>query len=362
MAASTGIKKVAEYAGVSIGTVSKVLNPGTSANNIRFSNETREKVLQAARMLNYQPSYGAKLLRGEKTQTIGFAVSLPGDHNFSFLSDYTFRLLNGIGQKAKERNYQVLLLNGVDYRHFLDVRRLDALILTGFAPERNPYAAEQRTLYSHFNERNYPFAVMHGHEADDGETPVARFGTDNRSGMRQIAELLARRGIEEAGFIGELTSNPQFDHLERLALLRGELAARGIRLREESVIVRSGGDVPDRPRMGNYSEPDGMEALDILLARKALPRAVVCGNDNIAMGVLKRAHDLGLKVPEELGIIGCDDAPWSKFLHPGLTTLHQPLEKLGAAAVEFVLEKRLHPEMENRSMQMEPVLVERESV
>ena len=109
----TGIRTVAELAGVSIGTVSKILNPGSSA-NIRVSAETREKVLAAADRLGYRPSYGAKLLRGESTRTIGFAVTLPGDHTDTYLSNYTFRLLNGIGREASRRHYQVLLIQGED--------------------------------------------------------------------------------------------------------------------------------------------------------------------------------------------------------------------------------------------------------
>ena len=130
-----GIRNVAQLAGVSIGTVSKILN-SESAANIRVSDETRQKVLKAAEKLDYRPSYGAKLLRGESTRTIGFATSLPKDHNVSYLSTYTFRLLNGIGPAASKNGYQVLLLNGVDYRYFMNIKRMDALIMAANSEQK----------------------------------------------------------------------------------------------------------------------------------------------------------------------------------------------------------------------------------
>lgn len=196
-----GIRSVAQLAGVSIGTVSKILNPGSAA-NIRVSEETRDKVLAAAEKLDYRPSYGAKLLRGESTRTIGFATSLPKDHNIAYLSSYTFRLLNGIGQAASLNGYQVLLLNGVDYSYFLNIKRVDALIMVSFPLCSNPERERMRGMFEEFARRNYPYVVINGEPAAPGEPVIPSIGVDNESGMRQIAELIRRKGTNRSGSPG----------------------------------------------------------------------------------------------------------------------------------------------------------------
>ncbi len=353
-----GIRMVAEEAGVSIGTVSKIMNPN-SANNINVSAATRRKVQEAATKLNYQASYGAKLLRGESSQTIGFAMSLPGDHSYAYLSRYILRLLNGVGRAASEQGYQILLLNGIDYRRFLDVKRLDALIINGFAPVNNPRQQEMDELFAHFMRHDYPFAVIGGHGA---ESSIPCFYADNAGGMQQIVELLQRKGITDVGFVGELTLNPQYDHQQRLEELRRRLALHNIALNERGSVFRAGGDVPEIPRVGAYARMDGQTAMDILYRRGTVPRCIVCGSDAIAAAVLKRALELGIKVPEQLGIIGFDDDPDVDMFNPGLTTVHQMLEEAGELAVEYVLEKIRNPKTSVVNMQLKTTLKERGTV
>ena len=350
----TGIRTVAELAGVSIGTVSKILNPGSSA-NIRVSVETREKVLAAADRLGYRPSYGAKLLRGESTRTLGFAVTLPGDHTDTYLSNYTFRLLNGIGREASRRHYQVLLIQGEDYRYYMDVKRIDALVLIGFPLDSNPLADQMRGLFEHFNARNYPYVVINNQLP--GVT-AAGIGVDNRSGMRQVAELIRRKGYESAGFVGELTPNPQRHHIERVRCLREFLAGSGCTFDDARILNGCGNGVPEVPRVGRYSHADGQAGLRYLLDNKLLPRCIVCGNDDIATGLLKAARAQKLRIPEELAVIGFDDNENAEYLEPALTTIRQPLEEFGRLAVSHLLDKINDPA---RTIQLtiEPELIER---
>lgn len=251
-----------------------------------FGGDAAKRWLAAADRLGYRPSYGAKLLRGESTRTIGFAVTLPGDHTDTYLSNYTFRLLNGIGREASRRHYQVLLIQGEDYRYYMDVKRIDALVLIGFPLDSNPLADQMRGLFEHFNARNYPYVVINNQLP--GVT-AAGIGVDNRSGMRQVAELIRRKGYESAGFVGELTPNPQRHHIERVRCLREFLAGSGCTFDDARILNGCGNGVPEVPRVGRYSHADGQAGLRYLLDNKLLPRCIVCGNDDIATGLLKAA-------------------------------------------------------------------------
>lgn len=354
-----GIRSVAELAGVSIGTVSKILNPSSSA-NIRVSAETREKVLAAVKKLDYRPSYGAKLLRGESTRTIGFAISLPKDHNAAYLSNYTFRLLNGIGHAASLKGYQVLLLNGVDYRYFMNIKRVDALIMINFPLCSNPERKRMYDMFEEFAQRNYPYVVINGEPGDESMPKIPLIRVDNASGMRQVAEFIVRKQYAAVGFAGELTPNPQLHHLERRRLLAEYLDGSGCRLLPEAVLLGSGNGVPDIPRIGRYSHDEGRAAMRYLMEKKCVPRCLVCGDDDIAMGVLKAAVEAGIRVPEELAVIGFDDDQNTDYLNPALTTVHQPLEEFGRLAVDYVLAKMEEPE-KLIELVIEPKLIERES-
>ena len=349
-----GIRSVAELAGVSIGTVSKILNPTSSA-NIRVSAQTREKVLAAVKKLDYRPSYGAKLLRGTSTRTIGFALSLPQTHDAVYLTNYAARILNGIGAEASRNQYQVLLIQGEDYRHFMDVRRIDALIMTGFQLRDNPLKEAMLEMFEHFNRRNYPYVVI-----NSGLPGIASASIeiDNEAAMKLVASLIVRRGFESVGFVGELTPNPQRHHAERILYLKRFLEGTGCRFEDSCILNGSGNGVPELPRSGAYNHDDGRAALDYLVRNHLLPRCIVCGNDNIALGVMQEALKYGLRIPEDLAVIGFDGDYNVGYMNPPLTTVEQPLEDFGCAAVQFLLRKLEDPS-ETLSLIMAPRLVER---
>ena len=349
-----GIRSVAELAGVSIGTVSKILNPSSSA-NIRVSAETREKVLAAVKKLDYRPSYGAKLLRGTSTRTIGFASSLPQTHDAVYLTNYAARILNGIGAEASRNQYQVLLIQGEDYRHFMDVKRIDALIMTGFQLRNNPLEEAMLEMFEHFNRRNYPYAVINS--GLSGIAPVS-IEIDNEAAMKQVASLIVRKGFESVGFAGELTPNPQRHHAERIMYLKRFLDGTGCRFEVGCILNGSGNGVPELPRLGAYNHDDGRAALRFLIQTGHLPRCLVCGNDNIALGVMQEAFLHHLRIPEDLAVIGFDGDYNVDYMNPPLTTVVQPLEEFGRIAVQFLLRRLIEPTC-TLSLLREPRLVER---
>lgn len=162
-------------------------------------------------------------------------------------------------------------------------------------------------MFEEFARRNYPYVVINGEPAAPGEPVIPSIGVDNESGMRQIAELIRRKGYESVGFAGELTPNPQSHHLERVRALERFLAGSGCRFSPELVLNGSGSGIPEVPRVGRYSHEDGRVILQYLHERKQIPRCMVCGDDDIAMGLLKAAREYGIRIPEELAVIGFDD-------------------------------------------------------
>lgn len=349
-----GIRMVAETAGVSIGTVSRILNPDSTV-NIKVSEKTRAKVLSAVEKLDYRPSYSARLLRGTSTRTIGFALSLPQTHDAVYLSNYTSRILNGIGAEASRNKYQVLLIQGEDYRHYMDVKRIDALIMTGFQLQDNPLEGAMLEMFEHFNRRNYPYVVINN--SLPGVT-TASIEIDNEAAMSRIASLILRKRFESVGFVGELTPNPQRHHAERIRCLKRTLEGTGCRFDDRCILNGSGNGVPELPRLGAYNHDDGKAALRYLLRNNLLPRCIVCGNDNIALGLMQAAFECRLRIPDDLAVIGFDGDYNVGYMNPPLTTIEQPLEEFGRIAVQFLLRKIDDPES-TLALMKEPQLIER---
>ncbi len=349
-----GIRDVARLAGVSVGTVSKVFNP-SGAVTIRMTEATRQRVLDAAEQLHYTPNYGATLLRGQSSRTIGFSLSLPAEVGAMYMSDYPREILNGLGRAAEAGNYQVLLIHGGDYRNYMDIERIDALVILGFRVINNARQADMLETFQRFNRRQYPYVVINN--ACDA-LPIPSINLDNRHGMELVAGLIRRKGYASVGFVGELTANPQRHHLDRENMLREALRGSSTDCDPKYSLNGTVHGAPDLPRVGLYSHADGMEAVRLLHSRGTLPRCLVCGNDHIAQGVICAAAQLGLRIPEELAVIGFDDLAYSRFFNPPLTTVCQPFEEIGRLAYEFVIRKLAEPEY-FAQVEIKPTLIER---
>ena len=356
MARKVGIQDVAREAGVSVGTVSKVLNPMSPA-NIRISEATRRKVLALAEKLNYTANYGAALLRGQRTGTIGFIVNLPGEFDSSAISGYQMRILNGVSAAALEGKYQLLLISGGDYSSFLEIKRVDALMMINFRLRDNQKLQEMIRMYRTFNERHYPYVVINNTCA---ALPVPSVCVDNAYGMKLVAERIVARRYESVGFIGEITDNLQQHHLERLESLREYLHGSPVSFPSNLCILGPDCGIVPIPRTGSFNHRDGVEAMRYLFEQKLVPRCLVCGNDDIAQGVIWMAVQSGIRVPDDLAVIGFDDQPGSDYWNPALTTVHQPLEEMGRLAYEYLLRKMDDPEY-FRQIAIKPTLMERMS-
>jgi len=350
-----GIREVAAAAGVSITTVSKAFNVTPGARLV--ADATMKKIHDAAHKLNYTPNYGATLLRGQSSMTIGFSISLPEEVSVSFLSEYPMRIINGLGPSANKHGYQLLLINGTDYSCYMDIKRIDALVMLSYQHVSNPRQQEMEKMFHRFDRLGYPYVIINNNR---DELSLPSINCDNRAGMRLIADLILRKDYASVGFLGELTRNPQKQHRDRLKDLQEFLSVRPGLLRSESVLNGSAPGVPDVPRLELYNKADGWAGLHYLVERKRLPRCLVCGDDEIASGALAACLKLGIRVPEELAVIGFDGSPNGLYSTPALTTVKQPLEEFGQMAFDYINRKIADPEYREVIM-VPPTLIERSS-
>ena len=322
---------VAEKAGVSFGTVSRVVN-----NDIHVKKETRERVLQVMEKLGYVANRQARSLAGGKSNIIGVLVPDLGtgyieeiirgiDAELS-LSDRDLILYTTHRTASKEANYVANLAKGM----------VDGLLLV---LPRSP-ADYIGTLTG----RNFPFVLI-DHQGTGRNCPAV--GATNWQGAYRATEYLIQLGHSRIGFItGSMDLGCSMDRLE------GYLSA--LRTHHAS-------DAPELIYEGTFFQPDGYAGASALLDLPNPPTAIFASNDIMAMGVMDAVRSRGLRIPDDISIVGFDDIPQSAVVRPALTTVKQPLEKMGRVATQMLLDLLRQPDKEAGRIELPTELVIRDS-
>ncbi|MGV3615857.1 MAG: LacI family DNA-binding transcriptional regulator [Fimbriimonas sp.] len=304
------IKDIARRLNLSVSTVSYALNDGPKP----VSEEVRNEVARVAAELGYRPNRAAKSLVTRRSRAIG--VVLPQIERDSLLGSFVQLSLNSIVNQAEEDHYDVMLLTAAERNRsagladLLQDSRVDGLIL--IAP---PEDAETFRLLRH---HSMPFAVVAG--GDDEPGPF--FRADDAEGVRHAMEHLWDLGHRRIAHFAGRTS--LFDARVRRSTYQTFLGARG-----ESPFpgyVLEGGYVREAGRL-----------LAPLMALPQPPTAVFCANDEMAIGALLAARTLGIRIPQDLSVVGFDDTPVAWSFDPALTSVRQPLEEMTYAAFADVL-------------------------
>lgn len=326
------IYDVAELAGVSLATVSRVINPGA-----KVSDKTREKVLAAMKQLGYRPNSIAQSLATRTSNTVGVLVSeLYGPFYGAMLSEIekTLRaagkfVLVAAGHSREEQERESI--------RFLVSRNCDALIL-------HVEALPDRFLVEH-NRKPAPFVVMNRKVRGLADQC---FSLNNELGGYLAARaLLDRRHRRIAYISGPLN---WVDAQQRLNGHKRALSEAGVAFDQRLLFE------------GDYHEAGGSDALAHLLDQGIPFTAVVCANDEMGAGAMACAHDRGLRIPEELSIVGFDDAPISRYVYPKLSTVHYPITDMSGVAARWVL-RNVYGQGEVGSQRVfEPSMVDRDSV
>jgi DNA-binding LacI/PurR family transcriptional regulator len=306
------MQDIADAAGVSQSTVSRVLTGAPNA--IPINPATRERILEVARQMRYRPNPLARGLRGAKTMLLGVIVREITDPFFSGCID-------AISTEANRRGYNVVLGHAhgrtdeaIALRAILETRHCDAILLLGDT-------SDQPRLLEELRDANFPVvALWQGMASMSG---ISVIDVDNRFGIDALMDHLLGLGHRKIAFIGGAFLGGRLigDIGERRVAFLERLAAEGLELPE--------GFVCDAPN----TFAGGSSSLTALMALPDRPTAVIATTDVLAVGALHAAGHLGLKVPDDVTVVGFDDLPMAEYTTPSLTTICMPIAQMAAAGV-----------------------------
>jgi len=325
------MRDVARLAGVSISTVSHVINETR-----HVSDTLQKRVLNAMDELGYMPNAIARGLVRKETLTIGmllpdianpfFAELSRGIEDTSYDHNYSVILCNSDGNLEKEHRYIKMLLE----------KRVDGIIFVAAGMSVEHIRVLQ--------ERNMPLVVI---DRELAGVVVDAVLTDNADGgwkaTRHLLELGHRRISCIAGPSGITLSD------QRITGYCQALCERDIPIDEDLIVE------------GDFQCEGGYQALKQLMQVDDPPTAIFSCNDLMAIGAMHAAHDLGREVPAELSVVGFDDIRFASFINPPLSTIHQPKYEMSTLAAKMLLERIQNPDMKVRRQVLKPRLVIRRS-
>lgn len=324
------LKTIAQHLQLTPGTVSAALNNSAAARSI--PEHTKQRILTAARELNYRPNYFARSLRLKRTYTIGVIAEEIGDA-------YGSMIISGIEQHLRQHNFFFLT---VIHRHDKKLLQTYSQMLQSRGVEGfitvDTSITEQPTL---------PTVAVAGHQRVTGVTNIV---LDHKRAATMALQHLQNLGHEQIAFLKgqpfSSDSNVRWDSIVEVA------AELGVRIRPELTVQMEGTD--STPMIGY---PVGRE----LLERRRPFTAVFAYNDISALGAIWAFREAGLRVPEDVSVVGFDDIPGAAFANPSLTTVRQPLLRMGQIAARTVIERIEKPESYEPEIAIEPEFVVRES-
>jgi DNA-binding LacI/PurR family transcriptional regulator len=312
------IRDVAKHAGVGLGTVSRVINDSP-----RVSAATRERVITAIAALNFVPNPTARRLSLGKTLTI--AVIVPW-----FTRPAEVERLRGVENTLAESEYDLVLYNveTVEKRdvYFHDVPRraqTDGVLIISLSPRDDDVEHLAHSTFRFLVDANHPSLKS-----------LNRVITDDVVGGRDATQYLINLGHTRIGYISDPLDTP-FNFTSSRDRLQGYHQA----LKAAGIPVRA-----DFHRQGEHGRYEARRLACEMLQLPDRPTAIFAASDTQALGVLEAAQDLGLRVPEDLSVMGYDDIEISEYI--GLTTMRQMLYKSGTRGVELLLEVLSDPAME----------------
>lgn len=304
------IEDVAKEAGVSIATVSRVLN-----RNQAVREATAKKVYAAIEKLHYEPNLMGRNLRKNESRVL--LILTPNIQN-----PYYAHILSGIGDAASEKGYSALIYNSAEKpereREAMDMlhrRRADGAILL---------ASNLGCHWLKEYERQYPMVQCSEY---DPEVDIAHVSIDNYAATCEGMEYLVKLGHTNIATIS--SENEYYSTRQRLRAYRDTMSNHGLPLREDYICYAA----------RDYSFKSGRKAARALLNIAPRPTAIFCISDTLALGAVTAAREMGLRVPEDLSVIGFDDVDYTTMMHPYISTISQPCYQLGRHATEMLYDQ-----------------------
>ncbi len=320
-----GIEEVAHVAGVSTTTVSRVMN-GVST----VSEENRRRVNDAIRKLKYRPNPSAQRLAGGKANTVGLII--PRFEGI-FHSYYAMQVLQGIGGTA-ERIRSDLLLHitdgvsfpkGVDGAIFVDIFGCEDLL--------------DRSL-----DMELPVVILNHYL---NELPISCVAIDNKTAAEHVVDYLVKLGHKEIATItGDLKTQAGLDRYDGFVKA---IKSHQMQLRDDYI------------KFADFGLPSARVAAEALFTMSDRPTAVFVASDDMALEAINIAQSKGLRVPEDISIIGFDDNPAAVHARVPLTTVSQPLRKMGSLSLDILSDLMSGKKQNPTKMLLPTELVERQS-
>jgi DNA-binding LacI/PurR family transcriptional regulator len=308
---SISIQDIARAAGVSHTTVSRALR-----DNPVISLEVRKHIQQLASEMGYTPNAIAQSLKGRRSNTIGLVVT-------SIADPFVGRVVRGIEEVAQKAGVCIILsvsnnnpdqeMNVIETFHR---RRVDGIITV---------ASKVSSQYRKRLERIHVPTVLINQQAEAAGELFHSVSVDDYGGARLAVDYLVNLGHRAIGYLG-VASRPRSNR-QRLEGYRDAMVSAGLAVQEQWIKIAA----PTQDDDVN----DGKNLLHGLV--QAGVSAVFCYNDMIAIGALMTCRELGLKVPEQLSVVGFDNVPFAQYITPPLTTINQPKLRLGQMAMEMIL-------------------------
>ncbi len=323
------IKEVAKKANVAVSTASYALN-GIK----KVSPETKEKVVQAARELNYRKNGFASDLKRNSTKTLALILS---DLSGPFYSE----LIRGVQDVATDHGYDLIACSAIGGENstaakFLTEHRVDGCIVLA-----HNITDEMLKNVAH---HNFPIILL-DREIEVDSTVHVR--VNNKKGGFKATEYLIQNGHTDIAFVSGPSNS--YDNKMRFAGYQEALQAYNIELQNKWVVS------------GNFTREGGESAANILAAQDQVPTAIFFANDEMAVGGMEAFQKRGISIPNDISIIGFDDILEAKYVYPKLTTIRQPKYEMGASATHIIFQI-LKNEKVNPTFELHTDLIIRESV
>jgi LacI family transcriptional regulator len=294
-----GIKEVAKQAGVSVSTVSNVIN-----NKKNVGEETREKILKICEELAYHPNAAGRGLKSGKTNTILF--------NFSdFDRSFYLKIINGISDYVNDNDFDLIICTDKSCKKYMNSNSTCGSIILD--------KKMQDEVLVDIAGENYPIVVL---DRIMNNPYIKSVVVNNYDPMFELIQGVVDRGYRHFGFVGGPEETA--DNKERYKAFRDALELNQIGFQQKSYFA------------GNYREKSGYTAAKILMLSRELPDCLVCANDNMAIGAMKAFRENGIRVPEDIAVTGFDNCDLADAME--LTTVSIPNYERGYIAARYLIE------------------------
>jgi LacI family transcriptional regulator len=327
------LEEIARLSGVSRSTVSRVINDDPNV-----SDDTRQRVWEIVRKVNYQPNAAARGLAAGRTRALGLVI--PTGVAALFTDPYFPILIQGVSSACNAHEHSVMLwLAEAEYerrmiRQIIHNGLIDGAIVSSMLVDDPVVQA--------LSESDLPFVLVGRHPTD---ARVSYVDADNFNGAKDVVAYLLRSGRQRVAAI----TGPQnmIAGADRRDGYLSALRERGVTNRPELIIE------------GDFSEAGGYTATLELLPQR--PDAIFAASDAMALGAMRAVREHGMYVPNDVAIVGFDDMPFAARTDPPLTTVRQPIQRMGAIAAETLIDLITHPDSQPRRIVLPTELVVRAS-